>query len=534
MQTLKRIAAIYCRLSREDGDGESSSISSQKEFLTEYAKKNNYAIYDTYVDDGFTGTDFNRPGFTRMIKDIEAKKVNAVIVKDLSRLGRNYLKTGYYIEEYFPKNDVKFISVNDNYISGESENEFAPFKNIMNEWYAKDISKKIKVSHKLKQEKGAIPTGKLPLYGYKYDEKRNRVPCKETADVVKYIFESFVEGNSITVIATNLKKKKIVIPGYWYYLNYNYSANKYATFTNEEKIAWNRGMVSKILSNEEYNGDLRLRKTYKASFKIHKNIRTDIDNVLVFKKKFQPILDDDLIEKVRQRQDIKIRSKISPDLARYKGICFCKNCGKPLTFRKYNNEYYYLCHNDTCNHKAFLNQKVLDKVVHKEITDINDTFSKNKKLISNYANNYIANKSFVEVEASPEEINKIEERNKKLDVLISKLMESSLDGTLPKSTYQRMLEKYTNEQKDNDNRINYLNTKTINNIPDDKNIKKNVDEFFSSINCISHQEELKFQDVQAIFNKINISESKKDLEIKFTYNKINNFIEGFKKDVFNK
>ena len=156
MQTLKRIAAIYCRLSREDGDGESSSISSQKEFLTEYAKKNNYVIYDTYVDDGFTGTDFNRPGFTRMIKDIEAKKVNAVIVKDLSRLGRNYLKTGYYIEEYFPKNDVKFISVNDNYISGESENEFAPFKNIMNEWYAKDISKKIKVSHKLKQEKGAI------------------------------------------------------------------------------------------------------------------------------------------------------------------------------------------------------------------------------------------------------------------------------------------------------------------------------------------------------------------------------------------
>ena len=200
-------AAIYCRLSREDGDNiESSSIASQKKYLTEYATKNGYKIFDTYIDDGYSGTDFDRPDFKRMISDVEKGFIDAVIVKDLSRLGRNYLKSGYYLEEYFPQKNVKFIAINDAYDSSVGDNEFAPFKNIMNEWYAKDISKKITTTHRLHQEKGIIPTGKLPLYGYTYDKDRRRIPDIETAGVVKFIYEQYIQGKTIGSIAEELTK----------------------------------------------------------------------------------------------------------------------------------------------------------------------------------------------------------------------------------------------------------------------------------------------------------------------------------------
>ena len=158
------VAAIYCRLSREDEKtGESGSISTQKSILTEYAEKNNFAIYKTYVDDGYSGTTFERPGFQAMLRDADDKKFNIILVKDLSRFGRNYIQTGMYTEEYFPERNIRVIAINDNFDSEKGDNEFAPFKNIINEWYTKDISKKIRITHKLHQERGVIPTGKLPL-----------------------------------------------------------------------------------------------------------------------------------------------------------------------------------------------------------------------------------------------------------------------------------------------------------------------------------------------------------------------------------
>ena len=168
--------AIYCRLSRDDGNvDESQSIQSQKAILTEYAIKNNFVIHDIYIDDGYSGTDFNRPSFLRMLEDIEHNKINIVITKDLSRLGRNYIQTGYYTEDYFPKHNVRYIAINDSFDTEKEETtDFAPFKNIINEWYAKDISKKIRFTLDNKAKNGEAKNTVFPIFGYTYNESYER------------------------------------------------------------------------------------------------------------------------------------------------------------------------------------------------------------------------------------------------------------------------------------------------------------------------------------------------------------------------
>ncbi|MDE6946042.1 MAG: recombinase family protein [Anaeroplasmataceae bacterium] len=527
-------AALYCRLSRDDGDNvESSSISSQKKFLAEYAKKNHYIVHDFYIDDGYSGTDFDRPDFKRMMQDVEKGNIQAIIVKDLSRFGRNYLKTGTYLEEYFPEKNIKFIAINDNYDSAKDDNEFAPFKNIMNEWYAKDISKKIKVTHKLNQEKGIIPTGKLPLYGYTYDKDRNRIPCKETAEIVKYIFETYAAGVSLSIIAKELIQKKVYVPGYWFYKNYSYNANKYMYYDTTKRYAWDKSMVCSILNQKEYNGDLIVRKTSKVSFKLHKQIKNDIDEVLIYRKKYEPLVDDETIEKVRKRQSTRLRTLVSPELSKFKGISHCMNCKHPLTFRKYNKEDYYLCHNDACEKKAFVSQDLLMKTLKLEVAELIKLFQQHKLKIMKYAENYIQNKKYVELKASPEEIKKLEERNQRLDILIGKLFESMMDGTLPEATYKRMLETYTTEQNENEDKIQQLSSTKVENQEVKSDLQQQVKRFFKTVEQLANKEELTFTDIQSFVDKIYVSGSKKNLEIQFIYNNVNIFIEEFKCNVLN-
>ena len=530
-------AAIYCRLSREDGDNiESSSIASQKKFLTEYATKNGYKIFDTYIDDGYSGTDFDRPDFKRMISDVEKGFIDAVIVKDLSRLGRNYLKSGYYLEEYFPAKNVKFIAINDSYDSSVGDNEFAPFKNIMNEWYAKDISKKITTTHRMHQEKGIIPSGKLPLYGYTYDENRRRVVNIETAAVVKFIYEQYVLGKTIGSIASELAIRKIYIPGYWYYKHYDYNVAKYSKFKDKEKYEWTKGMVQKIVCETEYDGSLILRKTRKQSFKNHKTIVNPKSERLVFQNFYEPIIDPDTYAKVRKIREARIKTQTPVDVNRYRGIVFCKNCGKPLVYRKYRNDnMYYLCHNPECKSKAFIKVDVLDGVLKSEITKFNDLIKNNKKLVENYAKNYINSNSKKEtLEAVPAlEIEALKERLVKIDKLIAKLFESEADGTIPKATFQRMMSNYTEEQKDIENKLNtYSQPK-----PNKESIKDldiRIKEFFKMISLMASKEQIEFVDLQSLFDKINVYKSKNSLTVNPIYKDINLFIEEFNCNVLNK
>ena len=210
MKQQNKLTAIYCRLSRDDEvGGESMSIQNQKTYLSQYAKNNGFSDYVFYVDDGFSGTNFERPDFKRMIQDIEIGKIGTVIVKDLSRLGREYLQTGYYTEIFFPQNDVRFIAVNDGVDSDNGDNEFAPFKNIINEWYAKDCSRKIKTALHTKARNGGLIMGKAP-FGYdKAEGNVHRLVPNENAEVVKLMFQLALEGVSCHLIGKNLNAARL-------------------------------------------------------------------------------------------------------------------------------------------------------------------------------------------------------------------------------------------------------------------------------------------------------------------------------------
>ncbi|MDE6047713.1 MAG: recombinase family protein, partial [Anaeroplasmataceae bacterium] len=262
--------ALYCRLSREDDNTKdiSSSISSQKQLLTSFAMKNNFGIYKTYIDDGYSGTNFNRPGFQEMLRDVEDNHIKIIIVKDLSRFGRNYLQTGRYLEEYFPIKRVRVIALNDNYDSQENNNDFTPFKNIINEWYAKDISKKVTSSLQLKQRRGEVPSGKQCLYGYMYDEKRNRIPNPETAPIVRYIIESTIKGITKAEIVSTLRKNKVYIPAYYNFIRFNIDPHRYMNYPEEKKYLWQSAHIERIIYSREYAGDLVVSKTKKYNFKM--------------------------------------------------------------------------------------------------------------------------------------------------------------------------------------------------------------------------------------------------------------------------
>ncbi len=524
-------AALYCRLSIDDGENtESQSIQSQKKYLSDFAKKNGYLIRGFYIDDGFSGTNFNRPEFNRMLNDIEKGLIEVVIVKDLSRLGRNYLKTGYYLEEYFPSKNVKFIAINDNYDSSTDDNEFAPFKNIMNEYYAKDISKKIKTTHHMNQKKGMIPTGKLPLYGYLYDQNRNRVVDPYASEVVKRIFNEFIKGYPTRTIATNLTKDKIYNPGYYMYLKYKYNPTKYHSCSEKEKYDWDPGRVNKILSSPEYNGDLVVKKSHTLSFKNKKKIKNSEEEQLIFKKRFEPIVTDEMMEEVKRIKSLNERGRSNPEDNRYKGLLFCKCCGQPLNFRAYvkENRFAYVCNTKGCERKVFVSETIVDEVVKTELTELLGIYNRNKKMIKTYIENYLElhTKNVRGKSSNEAEIKALTERNLKLDMLIGKLFETHSAGHLPQETFDRMLENYTNEQKQNQLSINKLQNKVEPKV-NPLDLQKNINIFFDKLFKIDFNERLNHDVLATFIERIDIDKVRRKGTFEVKYKIINQFVEEF-------
>ena len=244
--------AIYCRLSKDDGNEESQSIQSQREILTEYVNKQGWQIVDYYIDDGYSGTNFERPDFKRLISDIEIGLVDLVITKDLSRLGRNYILTGYYTEEFFPNKNIRYIALNDNFDTNREEgNDFVPFKNIINEWYAKDISKKIRFTLDNKAKNGEPRNTVFPIFGYTYNSAFERIPDPETAPIVQLIYRKYVEFGSSVKVSRYLKAQKIKIPRYYNAIKYGYNKKKVLEMTDDQLTDWRPDGIREIIEREE-------------------------------------------------------------------------------------------------------------------------------------------------------------------------------------------------------------------------------------------------------------------------------------------
>ncbi len=325
-----KITALYCRISREDEQADiSSSIETQKSYLKRYANEHRMLFTKFYIDDGFSGTNFVRPGFSELLKDIESGFVEAVITKDLSRLGRDYLTTGYYIEHYFPMNEVRYIAINDQVDTILDQNELAPFRNIMNEWYARDISNKIRSAYHTKALNGEF-TGPFPPYGYDKNplDKHRLIINRSQSGIVKRIFELFGDGISVFKISKILKRDEILTPR----AELNRSTKKYES-KNEKAypFEWSTKTILNILENEEYTGNIVCNRHQTKSFKNKKLLENHRDKWIISQNKHEPIIDFATFQQVQKMIQLTKRAPRTEHLNVFKGKVRCEQCGKTLT-----------------------------------------------------------------------------------------------------------------------------------------------------------------------------------------------------------
>ena len=328
-----KITALYERLSRDDEQaGESNSIQNQKKYLEEYAHQHGLRNIRHFYDDGYSGTNFNRPGFAALLEEVEAGRVETLVVKDLSRFGRNYLQVGYYTEILFPKKGVRFIAINNNVDSATpQDNDFTPFLNIMNEWYAKDTSNKIKAIFKSRMKDGMRCSGSIP-YGYKRkpDDKQTLIVDEPAAEVVRKIFRLVCQGNSTTAIAEMLTADKVLIPSAYAALN----QPKNCRHKNvADPYRWSATTVGYILDRQEYLGHTVLGKSICENFKTKQRRAATPDELMIFPDTHEAIIDQDTWDIAR-----KIRSKKKPRVAngtyshRLSGLVYCADCGSRMGY----------------------------------------------------------------------------------------------------------------------------------------------------------------------------------------------------------
>ena len=345
-----KITALYERLSRDDDlAGESNSITNQKKYLEDYAQKNGFKNIRHFTDDGFSGVNFNRPGFQSLIKEVEAGNVETLIVKDMSRLGRNYLQVGFYTEVLFPQKNVRFLAINNSIDSNNaSDNDFAPFLNIMNEWYAKDTSNKIKAVFDARMKDGKRCSGSIP-YGYNRlpNDKQTLVVDPVASEVVKRIFLLANEGKSPRTIAELLTEEKVLIPAAYAkkYHPEQYNGTKFSNL-----YLWGTSSVRTILGRQEYLGHTVLRKSVSTNFKLHKRKETDEDEQYVFQNTHEPIISQELWDSVQKRRcRVNRASAWGTHTNRLSGYLYCADCGRRLTLQTHyskkdgSTQYSYRC-----------------------------------------------------------------------------------------------------------------------------------------------------------------------------------------------
>ena len=458
--------ALYCRLSRDEGaDVESNSILNQKRMLEKKAKE--YGLKNTrcYVDDGYTGTNFNRPGFQQMLDDIEAGYITTVMVKDLSRLGRYAPEVGIYMDNYFPEHDVRFIAVNDLVDSADGDNEIAPFKNVMNEMYARDISKKVRSAHRIRGNCGE-PLGQPP-YGYIKDpmNKKKWIIDPGAAEIVREIFKMCIEGKGNETIARILSERKILNPtAYWNDRGVKRGGYKMP----KDPCLWKCVSIGKILANQEYCGDVINFKTYSKNFRNKRRLPNDPDNWVIFKDVHEPIIERSVFERV-QEMKAKTKRRAPKNNGGEKHLLsdylYCGDCHKKLWYHTntINKEiHFFSCSNyakdyrGTCPTRHYIRADAIEQVVLLELRrlaeflrDDEDAFI---KILTDKTNGDILK----EQKYLEEEINRALSRNDKVSGLYEKLFEDHAENKVSEEWFMHMSQKYETERLELKNKISRL------------------------------------------------------------------------------
>lgn len=330
------VVGIYCRLSKDDEQsGESVSIGTQRSILKEYCLQQGYTIYKVYIDDGYSGLNFNRPGFKELLKDVERGAVNMVITKDLSRLGRDYIMTGYYSEIFFQTKGVRYIALADDVDSLKGTNEIAPFKNILNEMYARDVSKKVKNAKRQRAKQGLFIGSQAP-YGYQKDpnNKNQLIIDPEAAEVVSQIFSLALDGLGSVAIASELEKQKIPTPAVYKYQHGDQRFARYSSIQNGDYYSWRSATISQILTNRVYTGELVSLKTETQNCKTKQRSVVPEDHRIVILNAHDAIISGAIFDRVQLiRSQHRCPAKLNRENI-FRGKLFCECCGHPLTISK--------------------------------------------------------------------------------------------------------------------------------------------------------------------------------------------------------
>ena len=507
------ITALYCRLSRDDGaEGDSNSVANQKRMLTKYAKENGFGNTRFYVDDGYTGTNFNRPGFQQMLEDIEMGYVSTIIVKDMSRLGRDYLQVGYYTDTYFPDKNIRFIAVNDCVDSNDGENELAPFRNVMNEMYARDISRKVRSSHRLRGNAGE-PLSQPP-YGYMKspENKKKWIVDAEAAQVVQDIFRMCLEGKGNETIARILQEKKVLIP-----MAYCQSKGlpRGGKKTQPNPYKWGKTTVAKILAQQEYCGDVINFKTYSKSFKNKSRIPNPEENWAVFKNVHEPIIDRETFEAVQKlisKTKRRAPKKENAEKNMFCDLLYCADCGSKLwshvnTVNK--NIQYFSCSNyktdtrGTCETRHYIRADAIEQVVMLELRrmaqflqDDEETFA---ELLAQKTNKDILK----EQKYLEEELCKSVARNEKVSGLYEKLYENNASGKVTDEWFMQLSHKYEVERMELKAKIAELQ-KRISNIG---TMQQNKENFINAIRRFMEMQKLTAPLLRELIDEITVYET---------------------------
>ena len=456
-------AFLYERLSRDDNmDGESYSIGNQKKLLTKVAKEKGYTNLVHFFDDGISGVTMDRPGFADMIQQLEQGKAAAVFVKDLSRLGRNYIEVGRLTEEFFPNHDIRLVAVSDNIDTDEGENELAPIRNLFNEWYARDISKKRRISNKIKGNAGE-PMGQPP-YGYIKDPENPKrwIVDEEAAQVVRRIYRMTLEGVGTEQIAVKLEEDGVLTPrAYWH----SKGINRPGKVKDLPPTHWNSSSVIKMLSVQEYCGDILNFKTYSKSYKNKKRLENDRENWAIFKDVHEPIIERAVFEQVQQKRG-KMRKRQAKDGERsmFSGLLVCADCGSNLHFHfnqgnpeiKYFNCSNYKGNRGTCGSTHYVRVYFLEQVVLGEIRRLTkyaglyeDDFLKEVIGHSRQAEE-------TERRLKEKELKSLLARDDELDGLFERIYEDNVSGKLSDDRFAKMSRRYEEEQKELSEKIKKL------------------------------------------------------------------------------
>ena len=506
-------AALYCRLSRDDNmDSESNSIQNQRKILQKAAKDKGYTDTVFFVDDGITGTTMKRPGFQKMLTAIEAGYISAVFVKDLSRLGRNYIEVGKLTEEFFPLHDIRLVAVSDGVDSDEGEDDFTPFKNIMNEYYAKDISKKRRIVNKMKGNAG-VPLSPPP-YGYikNPDDPRFWVVEPEAAEVVRRIYRMALEGYGLAEIAARLAADGVVNPTYYWRSR---GTSRGGSKSTVEPTKWGHTTVKKILTLQEYCGDVINFKSYSKSYKMKKRIENPEENRAIFLNVHEAIIDRQTWEKVQALQKGTRRKKptVTQEPSVFSGLLKCPECGGNLNFHFNQNNHdikFFSCQNHNsgyrkCSKTHYIRLDFLEQVVLYEVKRL-------ACFASEYENDFI--KAMIGRSAKvaentalrkQRELDALTARDRELDMLFERLYEDNVAGKIDDARFAKMSKRYEQEQGENAKKIKALRLE----LKKDESKRMDIDDFLATVRRYTHVTKITRRMVSELIDHIEVYHAEK-------------------------